>query len=136
MTSDFDSLTSPSIETWKTMANAEKNDIIIKFDVFLAKLQSLIFNFLFASSSKSRLLIFGLKSYLYKPNNWFCTDIFLSLGYPRVAGRDFTLIMKGSHTNNQVLGCNCNKLGSKVLKNAFFLSTVNLSDQSAWAMCR
>ena len=68
------------------MANAEKNDIVIKFDVFLAKLQSLIFHFLFASSSKSRLLIFGLKFYLYKPNNWVFTDKFLPIGYPRVAG--------------------------------------------------
>ena len=70
------------------MAMAQQNYIIIKCDVFLAKLQSLIFHFLFASSSKSRLLIFGPKFYLYKPNTRFCTDIFLPLGYPRVAGTE------------------------------------------------
>ena len=73
----------------KTIAKAKTNYIIIKFAVFLTKLQSLIIHFLFASSNKSRLLIFGLKFYLYKPNNWVFTDRFLSIGYPRVAGTAF-----------------------------------------------
>ena len=56
----------------------EINYIMIKYDVF--------FHFLFSSRRDSRLLIFGPKFYLYKPNTRLCTDIFLPLGYPRVAG--------------------------------------------------
>ena len=84
--SDFDGLTSPSIETWKTMAKAKTNYITMKFDVFLVKLRSLIFIFSLVQAAKAICLFLVLNFICICPIIGFVQIFFFHSDIPELRG--------------------------------------------------